>query len=411
MLNQHAGIEAAGGRHDQAQPGRASASPETASASSAGDTAGFPNGRRLGDDVVDIELQVGAGFLKGSKVPLGDGVDQNDKPFLSSFPYLASPHDGFDSAPSTRIEPGHPPVRRAASPDRDGGGSARPALPRSLAEVSQMTLSPPNLIKLLGPARRLRRGPGSADGGERRRRAGAPRSPPTRGPFRRRRRDFQRAVRAAPGSAPAYAGLGDAYLARARETGDPSFYSRAERAFDAALRRDPGDLGALIGAGTLAGLRHDFGEQLRLARMAVAEAPDLARPYTVLADAQVELGRYDDAARSIQRLVDAKPGLASYSRASYFRELSGDPAGAVAAMRLATSAGGAPRAWRTCRSCSATSSSERGRVRRRPARTRGFALPAGLPGRHGRTRASGHGGRRSGGSRRPPAPCRRACCR
>jgi hypothetical protein len=75
-----------------------------------GDTAGFPNGRRLGDDVVDIELQVVAGFLKGNRVPLGDGVDRNDKPFLSSFPYLASPSDGFNSAPSTRIEPGHAPV-------------------------------------------------------------------------------------------------------------------------------------------------------------------------------------------------------------------------------------------------------------------------------------------------------------
>jgi hypothetical protein len=75
-----------------------------------GDTAGYPNGRRLGDDVVDIDLQVVAGFLKGNKVPLGDGVDMNDKPFLSSFPYLAGPTSGFDSAPSTRIEPGHPPV-------------------------------------------------------------------------------------------------------------------------------------------------------------------------------------------------------------------------------------------------------------------------------------------------------------
>jgi hypothetical protein len=75
-----------------------------------GDTAGFPNGRRLGDDVVDIELQVVAGFLKDNKVPLGDGVDQNDKPFLSSFPYLAGPTSGFDSAPSTRVEPSHAPV-------------------------------------------------------------------------------------------------------------------------------------------------------------------------------------------------------------------------------------------------------------------------------------------------------------
>ncbi len=72
-----------------------------------GDNAGFPNGRRLADDVVDIELQVVAGFLVGNPVPLGDGVDKNDKPFLSAFPYLAAPDSGFDSNPGQRIEPAH----------------------------------------------------------------------------------------------------------------------------------------------------------------------------------------------------------------------------------------------------------------------------------------------------------------
>jgi Domain of unknown function (DUF4331) len=71
-----------------------------------GDNAGFPDGRRLTDDVVDIELRVIAGFLKGNKVPLGDGVDRNDKQFLSQFPYVAGPNAGFDSA-LKRTEPEH----------------------------------------------------------------------------------------------------------------------------------------------------------------------------------------------------------------------------------------------------------------------------------------------------------------
>jgi Domain of unknown function (DUF4331) len=74
-----------------------------------GDTAGFPNGRRLGDDVVDIELRVVGGFLKGNKLPLGDGVNRNDKPFRASFPYVAAPSDGFNSQPK-RLEPASPPV-------------------------------------------------------------------------------------------------------------------------------------------------------------------------------------------------------------------------------------------------------------------------------------------------------------
>ena len=48
--------------------------------------------------MVDIELRVVGGALKGNKLPLGDGVDQNDVPFLTTFPYVAPPHDGFDSA-------------------------------------------------------------------------------------------------------------------------------------------------------------------------------------------------------------------------------------------------------------------------------------------------------------------------
>jgi hypothetical protein len=80
----------------------------------AGDVAGFPNGRRLIDDVVDIELRVIAGALLpadqgGKQIPLGDGVDQNDKPFRSQFPYVALANDGFNSQ-LKRIEPQHAPV-------------------------------------------------------------------------------------------------------------------------------------------------------------------------------------------------------------------------------------------------------------------------------------------------------------
>jgi hypothetical protein len=61
----------------------------------AGDTQGFPNGRRLTDDVVDITLQAAAGALLGAKVSvLSDGVNQNDVPFRTTFPYLALAHSG-----------------------------------------------------------------------------------------------------------------------------------------------------------------------------------------------------------------------------------------------------------------------------------------------------------------------------
>lgn len=66
-----------------------------------GDVAGFPNGRRVGDDVLDIVLQAAAGatpltpaFNMRPNNQLGDGVDRNDVPYLSQFPYLGVPHAG-----------------------------------------------------------------------------------------------------------------------------------------------------------------------------------------------------------------------------------------------------------------------------------------------------------------------------
>ena len=70
-----------------------------------GDNAGFPNGRRMTDDVVDIALQAVAGatpftaaFNRAPNNQLGDGVDANEKAFLTSFPYLASPEPGNDTS-------------------------------------------------------------------------------------------------------------------------------------------------------------------------------------------------------------------------------------------------------------------------------------------------------------------------
>jgi len=66
----------------------------------AGDAAGFPNGRRLGDDVVDIALRVVMGKLLDStngpsgQLPFTDGASVNAKMFASAFPYLGNPVPG-----------------------------------------------------------------------------------------------------------------------------------------------------------------------------------------------------------------------------------------------------------------------------------------------------------------------------
>jgi hypothetical protein len=64
-----------------------------------GDNAGYPNGRRLADDVIDISIQVVVGELIGNPNDLGDGVDTNDVPFGDDFPYVVVPHSGSDPDP------------------------------------------------------------------------------------------------------------------------------------------------------------------------------------------------------------------------------------------------------------------------------------------------------------------------
>lgn len=151
---------------------------------------------------------------------------------------------------------------------------------------------------------------------------------------------LQAQVRSAPSDPEGYGALGLTYLQKVRESGDPSFYPKAEGVFDAALTSSPDNFTATSGLGALALARHEFGEALELGNRARRINPAIPRNYAVIADAQIELGRYAAAERTLQRWVNLKPELSSYARISYFRELHGDLRGALAAMRLAVSAGG-----------------------------------------------------------------------
>jgi tetratricopeptide (TPR) repeat protein len=137
------------------------------------------------------------------------------------------------------------------------------------------------------------------------------------------------------------AALAAAYLQKVRETGDASFYARADTLLRAELERHPDDQAALVQSASLAAGRHDFRAALAIARRAELDphGSPLA-PLPIMVDALVELGRYGAAERTLQRLVDLKPNLTAYARVSYFRELTGDLDGAVEAMRRAVTAGG-----------------------------------------------------------------------
>ena len=142
--------------------------------------------------------------------------------------------------------------------------------------------------------------------------------------------------------------LGYAYQQRWRETGDASYLPRAGEALRRARSLAPRDPLAVTGQGLLALTRHDFRRALVLGRLAVRLAPGSARPYGVVGDALLELGRYREAFAAFDRMAALKPSLAAYARVAYARELIGRVGGAIAAMELALdSAGGHPEptAW------------------------------------------------------------------
>ncbi len=154
--------------------------------------------------------------------------------------------------------------------------------------------------------------------------------------------DLEQRVAAVPDDLGAWQALGGAYIVRAAEVGDPSFYTLAEQALTRAEELAPGDPATLLGQGRLALALHRFPEALDLGQQVVTALPSTADALAVLVDAQVELGRYDEAEVSLQRMLDLRPGLPALARASYLRELHGDMSGAIEAMTRAEAAGSAP---------------------------------------------------------------------
>jgi tetratricopeptide (TPR) repeat protein len=149
---------------------------------------------------------------------------------------------------------------------------------------------------------------------------------------------LQAELHADPRNVKALRTLGLAYLQRVRETGDPTYYGKADGILNAALRVAPRDLIATAGLGQLALSRHRFRAALGLGLRARRISPTTAGVYGVIGDAELELGRYRQAFTAFDRMNAIKPEVASYARVSYARELIGHTADAKRAMALAASA-------------------------------------------------------------------------
>ena len=147
-----------------------------------------------------------------------------------------------------------------------------------------------------------------------------------------------------------WAALGLAYVERARVTADPSLYPKAEGALRRSLAvRATGNPLALVGLGALANARHEFAAARTFATDALRGNPYNADAYGVLADAHTQLGDAPAATAAIQRMLDLRPGLAAYARASYDLEQHGRLAEATELMRRALDAAVDPADIAFCR--------------------------------------------------------------
>lgn len=133
--------------------------------------------------------------------------------------------------------------------------------------------------------------------------------------------------------------LANAYLQRVRETADPSLYTKADDLLSRAESLNPNDSALYTSRAALALARHDFAAALRDGQRAAVADPSNAAALGYVGDAQIELGRYEDAIRTYQAMVDRRPNFGSYARVAHARELYGDPEGAAEAMGMAIEAG------------------------------------------------------------------------
>jgi len=133
--------------------------------------------------------------------------------------------------------------------------------------------------------------------------------------------------------------LAGTFIQKMRETMDPGYLDRASKIVDAVLSTDGADYEALRLRSQIELERHNFTKVAEYSRELIASSPEDPWNWGTLGDSLMELGQYDKAADAYQRMVNMRPDLSSYNRASYYRFVAGDAAGAIEVMKRAIGAG------------------------------------------------------------------------
>ena len=146
-------------------------------------------------------------------------------------------------------------------------------------------------------------------------------------------------VRTAPANSAAWVDLGDALAQELRDTANQTFYDHAEAAYREALRLTPTKPEAMTGLAWVFGGRHQFDQSIEWANKALAARADIPEAYGIIGDAELELGRYDDALEHYQKMMDLRPDLSSWSRGAHLLWITGNKSKAMWLMERAIKAG------------------------------------------------------------------------
>ena len=151
-------------------------------------------------------------------------------------------------------------------------------------------------------------------------------------------RFHQSRVAADPDDPLAHNRLAAAYVQKARESGDLTYYGLAEKAATRSLTLLPRGPSAAIAAALLAAVhlaRHEFTDALARARQASDLDPSEPTTHAIAGDALIELGEYEQAAQAYGRIARLDGPQGPDSRLAYLKFLNGDSRGAIAGMQRA----------------------------------------------------------------------------
>ncbi len=150
---------------------------------------------------------------------------------------------------------------------------------------------------------------------------------------------YQRLLQRNPVNSRAYYGLGDALIRKARETGDPSYFNRAEEALKKSLEINPNNAGAMRHLAYVFYSRHEFEPAAVHAGKAIEMDSRDGDSYGILGDALMETGEYEKAENAYRKMMQLEESLYSYSRQAGLKTLRGDSGGAMADLERAVAAG------------------------------------------------------------------------